>query len=141
MGSMFKRERSPFWWIKFYDRGKPRYESTGVPVGKDTKGEARTKLLERELDVARRGGSGPRTLHDLSAQNLRLTGLERILLEEYRFNGSRSTGNVGDAFKNLVDYFADAAIAEITGIELAAYKYHRASKGAKPATIYRDLRI
>jgi hypothetical protein len=55
MASLYKRSRSPFWWIKWRDeRGKTQRESLGlrIGIGSETK-RAREIRAERTLEEAR----------------------------------------------------------------------------------------
>src|SRR5260370_17165581 len=58
MASIYKRPRSPYWWIKFRDpAGKIRYESTGcrIGIGSETAKarQLKAKRSQEEADTAR----------------------------------------------------------------------------------------
>lgn len=58
MASIYRRDRSPYWWIKFRDSGgKIRYESTGyrIGIGSETAKarQLKAKRTQEEADTAR----------------------------------------------------------------------------------------
>jgi hypothetical protein len=82
MGSLYKR--GEIWWVKYYENGRPRRESTGTE--KET--EARRFLKEREGRVA----TGQPILQ--RADRIRYEGVAQDLRQHYRMTKELRKNNL-----------------------------------------------
>lgn len=127
MGMIY--QRGSIWWIKFYDNGRPRYESS-----RSTKeGDARRLLGLRLGQVVQGNCPAP------EAQKARFEDLARDLENDYRANGRRSLGHLRARIAHLRRFFSPMRAAAITTAHVRQYIVQRQEKGAKPATINREL--
>src|SRR5438874_12946760 len=79
-GSIYRKPRSPFFWIKYYIAGKPFREST-----RTAEPAKAARLLRQRLAQAERGEfAGPRT------EKITIDELAADFLRDYRINGRRS---------------------------------------------------
>src|SRR6266849_8329892 len=128
MGCVYKR--GEVYWLKFYRRGKPIYESAHTT----SLNEARHLLRLREGDVERGAPVGPKigqiTFEEAMAD----------LLNEYRANGRRSVGDVERRIKkHLAPFFAGTRLADLTALEVRQYIARRKAAKAANANINREL--
>jgi integrase len=129
MGSLY--QRGEIWWVKYYENGRPRRESTRTT--KET--EARRFLKEREGRVATGQPilqRGDRILYDEVAQDLR---------QHYHMTGSRDLEEAEDRLKHLDAFFAGKRIATMDSVAITAYVAKRQREGASNSTINRDLAV
>jgi hypothetical protein len=81
-GTLYRRNGSERWYIKFYLDGEPRRESAGT-----TDREAALEFLKRRLAEARRG------LFMEIEQRPKFEELRALLIENYRFKRNRTDPN------------------------------------------------
>jgi hypothetical protein len=89
MGSLY--QRGEIWWVKYYENGRPRRESTGTT--KET--EARRFLKEREGRVA----TGQPILQ--RADRICYEQVAQDLRQHYHMTGSRDLEEAEDRLKHL----------------------------------------
>ncbi len=121
--------RGNVWWIKFYDNGRPRYESSGSRKETDAK-----RLLSLRLgQVEQNNCPAP------EAQRATFEDLIQDLETEYRINGRRSLDNLLDRIAHLRRFFGQVRATNITTSEVQKYIVKRQGEGASNATINREL--
>ena len=121
--------RGRVWWIKFYDNGRPRYESSGSSKESDAK-----RLLSLRLGQVVQGNCP-------APEALRATfgDLARDIESEYRANGRRTLRHLLDRITHLRRFFGSMRAANITTSDVQQFIVKRQAEGAKHATINRDL--
>jgi len=122
-------QRGRVWWIKFYDNGRPRYESSRSEMETDAK-----RLLSLRLGQVVEGKCPAP-----EAQRTKFEDLALDLENEYRANGRRSLGHLLARIRRLRRYFGSMRAANVTTGHVWGYIVKRQEKGAKPATINREL--
>src|SRR5215472_13879246 len=121
-------ERGP-WWMKYYDGGKPIYQSTG----KLEKREATLLLRKAEAKVAEGQREAPR-IH-----RTRFDDLVEDLRREYEFKGLKTWSRREEHLAHLRPMFGGMKVKAITTSRFQAYVLKRQGEGASPATINREL--
>jgi len=139
MGMLYRRKkRDPVtcmlvefgpWWMKFYDNGKPVYQSTE----KMEKREAQAVLKRAEgkvLDGQQEGSAIHRTkFEDLIA----------LLQQEYVLEGRKTWSRREYNLARLTPVFGGMRIKAITTDKLQAFITKRLQEGAASASVNRDL--
>ena len=126
-GSIFQNG-SRVWWIKFYDRGIPRRESSRSTNHKDAE-----RLLKRRLAEIETQTYIPR-------HNTRVDELIADVLTDHRDNGRKSTDQVGGRWRlHLQPFFTRIRASDLTTQQLRGYIATRRDQGAEPSTINREL--
>ncbi len=121
--------RGNVWWIKFYDNGRPRYESSRSTKETDAK-----RLLSLRVGQVVEGRCPAP-----EAQRASFEDLTRDLENEYRANGRRSLRHLIARIVHLRRFFGSMRAAAITTSEVQKYIVKRQSEGAANGTINRDL--
>jgi len=121
--------RGNVWWLKYYDNGRPRYESSRSTKETDAK-----RLLSLRLGQVEQGNCPAP-----EAQRATFEDLARDLENEYRANGRRSLGHLKVRITHLRRFFGPMRAGSITTSEVQRYIVKRQSEGASNATINRDL--
>jgi len=129
-GSIYKRNGSPTWWIKFYRHGRPFRESTGTT----NEGKAMDKLKTRLAQV--RVGS----FNGLRIERLKVDELAKDFLRDYKINSRKSADDVDARWRlHLRPFFSGMRAVDVTTEELARYVDKRQEQDAAAATINREL--
>lgn len=124
-GSIYRRSLSPFFWIKYYKRGKPIRESTRT----GDLGKAARFLRQRLAEVA----SDP-------AESPRIEQLVDDLFRDYRIKEQRSLDDVEARWRlHLKPFFGDVPATQLDSRLLARYIDRRREEHAGNATINREL--
>jgi integrase len=129
MGSLYRR--GTICWVKYYENGRPRRESTGTE--KET--EARRFMKEREGRVATAQPilqRADRISYEEVAQDLR---------QHYQTTGSRNLKEAEYRLKHLDAFFAGRRVSSMGPTEVTAYVAMRQRAGASNSTINRDLAV
>jgi integrase len=129
MGSLYRR--GTIWWVKYYENGRPRRESTGTE--KET--EARRLLKEREGRVA----TGQPILR--RADRISYEEVAQDLRQHYQITGLRDLEEAEDRLKHLDAFFDGKRIATIGPADITAYVTKRQGERASNGTINRDLAV
>ncbi len=124
-------QRGNVWWIKFYDNGRPRYESSHSTREKDA-----TDLLSIRLGQVVQGNCPTP-----DAQRATFEDLARDLENEYQANGRKSLRSLRGRLKNLQQFFGSHKAAAITTPEVQKYMVMRQRGEASNATINRELSV
>jgi integrase len=128
-GSIFQNG-SAVWWIKFYDRGIARRESSFSTDRKKAE-----KLLTRRLAEVETRTFIPR-------ENVRIDELFEGLKSEYTEKNRKTIGDLKTRWeKHLMPFFTRIRAADISTDQIRRYSDMRREQGAARATINRELSI
>ena len=128
-GCIFRRARSPHWFIKFWIDGKRYRESTET----DDR-ESALAHLRRRLAEARSGRFVGRP------DRVTFEEMHQMLLANYRFKRNRT--DPSRHVRRLAESFRDMLGEEITEERIAEYSRKRMeSDGMTPATLRRELAV
>jgi len=128
-GSLFRRSRSPYWFIKFWVDGKRHRESTET----EDRSQALAHL-RRRLDEARTG----RLVEP--SQRVTFEQMHELLLTNYRFK--RNKTDPSRHVRRLAASFAGMLGEDITEERIAEYSRKRLEQdGMTPGTLRRELAI
>ncbi len=130
MGAIYKRGR--VYWLKFYDHGRPIYESA-----KTRNHEEASRLLKLREGAIGRGEPGERPA-------ARITVAEAFadVVNEYRAHGRRSIKHLERRIaKYLGPYFGDRPLAAVTTADVRAYITKRQAAGASNGEVNRETGI
>jgi len=117
------------WWMKYYDGGKPYYQSTE----KIEKKEAMKALIRAEgkvLDGQREGSQVHRT---------RFEDLVELLKQEYALKGRKTWVRREQHIAHLKRMFGEIKVKTITSEKLQRYVQKRIADGVRNSTINREL--
>jgi integrase len=129
MGSLYRRPHSRKWWCKYYQDGRPIYESTGTEMEK----EARAFLKCREGAAASGAPVAPRL------DRIRYEEARGDLFAHYEATGSRNLYEARYRAAHLDAVFAGRRIATLRPSDAVAYITTRRAQGAADGTIRREL--
>jgi len=121
-GTIYKRGKT--YWIKYYQNGKPFFESSKS----DKHADAARLLAERMREVARGKPAGMRF------DKVMLSELIQNLKDDYRLNGQKRPRTA-----HLEIFFAGYRVVGITSSAITKYINLRKESGAANATINREL--
>lgn len=128
-GSLFRRSRSPNWFIKFYLDGRPCRETTGTPDRVEA-----SAFLARRIDEARRG------LYRDVGERITFAEMKALLLRNYAFKQNRTDPT--RYVNQLASAFGAMRGEEITEERIAEYSHRRLEVDhAAPATLHRELSV
>src|SRR5262245_57476771 len=126
-GSLFRRPRSPYWFIKFWMDGKRYRESTET----DDR-EQSIEFLRKRLHEAKTG----RLIE--APQRVTFEQMHELLLANYRFK--RNKTDPSRHVRRLAESFAGMLGEDITEERIAEYSRKRLERdGMTPATLRREL--
>lgn len=126
---MFKRDG--LWWVSITFRGKRIRRSTetsSLELAKAIEGKLRTQLITGEY-FDRCEGEG-KTFKDMA---------EKFMKEHAPKLSMNMQISYRTSLGNLMPYFSDFKISQITPKMISSYKAKRYGDGARPATINREL--
>lgn len=130
MGHVYKLKGRTVWNIKYYDHGRPIYESSRSPI----KSEAVTLLKLREGAVA--SGLVPKT------GRLRAGEAFKSVVRDYTVNHRASLSDLQRRIdKHLEPFFGNRRMSTIRADDVKAYVDHRREQHAAAATINRELAV
>ncbi len=127
MGCVYQQGR--IWWIKYYDQGKPYYESSGSDK----------KLIAQDLLKIREGDLIQGHPIFVSIKNIRLQELINDFLLDYTINQRKSLERARISTDHLKTFFGDCRAIDITTPQIQAYIASRMRQEASSATINREL--
>jgi len=129
-GSIYQRNK--VWWIKYYSKGQPVYESSRSVVADDAE-----RLLRKRLGEIATG-----RFHGIAVERTTLNELFDLVVADYRENGKRSIGDVLSRLKlHLRPKLGELRAADFGTAEVRRYKGARKHEKAEAATINRELSI
>ncbi len=127
MGMTYKRGKT--FWIKYYCRGKPFFESSKS----DKKGEAKELLKLREGEITQ--GKTP----GIYFGRVRFDELATDFLTDYKINQMKSLTRAEKSVEHLKEHFEGCRVPQITTPKIKQYIEFRLLYGAANATINREL--
>ena len=127
-GSIYKRGR--VWWIKFYHRHKPLYESSHSQDPEDA--ERLLKRRQGEIATGKFSGFGP--------ERIRVVELFEDLEQEYKTHQRKSLKQLKPRVAHLRP-LAELRVADLTTLHVRGYITQRIREEAQNATINRELQI
>jgi len=129
-GSIYLQKGSSVFWVKYYRNGKPFRESTHT-----TEEKAAAQFLKKRLAEITTGSFyGPR------AERIKVQELAEDFLRDYRINGRKSLDDAEAHWKlHLEPFFGHLRAVEVSSDLISRYVDTRQLKGAKNATINREL--
>jgi integrase len=132
MGSLYKREKSKFWWMKYRQGGRTVQESSGT----ENKNTARETLRDREGDVTKG------VPINLKAKRVTFDDAAKDIENDYENNGRKSAGHLKRRLKkHLTPFFGGRRMLDITTSTGREYVAKRRAAGASAAEINRELAI
>ncbi len=134
-GRLFRRKRSPFWWMAYYHRGKEVRESTGiVATAAETERPRAEKILrERTRQAGTPQFTGP------AEYRVTFADLQAAYLRDYHVNGRRSVRDAERIVKRLAETFGEEKALDITTARIEGYTDARLAAGSAKATVNREL--
>jgi integrase len=117
------------WWMKYYDCGKPYYQSTGK-INKKEAMQALTRAEGKVLDGQREGSQVHRT---------RFEDLVELLKQEYTLKGRKTWSRREQHIAHLKKVFGRIRVKAIASEKLGHYVSRRLKEGAANATVNREL--
>jgi integrase len=126
-----KRRQTTTFFIKYYVKGKPIRERTGLTDAAQAASLRRRRLTE----IEEHRYVGPR------AEKTTIADLEELVKDEYSAIGRRTKDDLKRRFKNTRKYFEGVRCVDIGLAELNAYVRARRDIGAAPGTIKVELDI
>jgi integrase len=127
MGTIYKRGQT--YWIKYYQKGRPFYESAKT----DKKMVAKKLLDQREGEIAQGRIPG------ISFDRVKFDGLAEDLLTDYRINQRKSLERAVVSVGHLKVFFRGFQVPEVNTAAIKKYIGTRLETGAANATINREL--
>ncbi len=129
-GSIYLQNGSAVWWVKYYRNGKAYRESTHTTE----KSKAQQFLRKRLAEITTGDFYGPR------CEKILIDELAADLIRDYRINDRKSLPDVDARWRlHLKPFFGNFRAVDISSDLLSRYVDSRQQKGAKNATINREL--
>jgi integrase len=129
MGSVFKRNGSKYWHIKYYKNGKSYQEST-----KTEKIEVAKRILK-----LREGEISQGKLPGICFERIKFDELIDDLITDYKVNSRKSINRAEQSTAHLLNFFGGMKSTQVTTAKVKEYIQKRMEDKAKPATINREL--
>jgi len=133
MGMLYRRKKNGLetgpWWMKYYDHGKPIYQSTEKYEKRDA--IAVLRRMEAKVVEGQREGT--------HLQRTRFEDLISGLKHDYVIKGFKSWDRREDHINHLLTVFKGMRVKSISTETLKGYVAKRLEEGAAPATINREL--
>ena len=129
-GSIYRREGSPVWWIKYHRHGRPFREST-----QSTDSRKAEKMLNTRLAEINQG-----TFMGPQLERTKVDELAVMFVRDYRINSRKSLADAETRWnQHLKPFFGGMRAIDVTSEQLARYVDKRQQEGAANATINREL--
>lgn len=129
-GSIYRRENSAMWWIKYYRHGRVFREST-----KTTDESKAAKVLNTRLAEINQG-----TFMGPQLERTKVDELAEMFVRDYRINGKKSVDDAEARWtRHLKPFFGSMRAVDVTSEQLARYVDKRQQEQAANATINREL--
>ena len=129
-GSIYQRDGSPVWWIKYHRHGRAFRESTRMTDQKKAENMLKTRLAEINQNTF----VGPKV------ERTKVDELAADFLREYRINQRKSLGDAEARWNlHLKPFFGGMRAFDVTSEQLARYIDNRQQEEAANATINREL--
>jgi integrase len=125
-------QRNKVWWIKYYAKGRPVYESS-----RSVRAEDAERLLRKRLGEIATGA-----FRGIAVERTTLDELFDLVVADYRENGKRSIDDVLSRLKlHLRPRLGKLRAADFGSADIRRYKADRKNEKAEAATINRELSI
>ena len=127
MGSIYRRGNT--YWLKYYQNGKPFYESS-----RSDKREVAKRLLKfREGEISQ--GKAPSVCYD----RIKFDELAQDYLLDYQINGKSTLAKAKRIVRYLLEEFEGVSAGNVTTPRIKRYIEKRLDKGLSNASINREL--
>jgi integrase len=134
MGRVYQQKGSARWSIGYYVQGPDgRAKEVRESSGSTKKSDAVALLRKRTGQIANGAFVEP-----VVQKTTRLSDLERLVTDNYRVTGLRSSVSLAGHFKRMSDQFGDVLVAQLGTAQIEAFKAS-ALERYKPASINRSL--
>ena len=122
-------QRGGVWWVDYSFRGERKRESSESKVKADA-----TRLLRKRLEEMGRGKLiGP------TEAKVTFEDLAKMIREDYKVNGRRSTKRLNTALAHLTEFFGSSRALDITTDRVRSYIVQRQGEGATNSSIQKEL--
>src|ERR1039457_3864200 len=112
-GSIYKRDGSPVWWIKYHRHGRPFRESTQT-----TDYNKAGKMLKTRLSEINQG-----TFMGPQLERTKVDELAEMFLRDYRINGRKSLDDVDARWKyHLKPFFGGMRAVDLTSEQVSSVR-------------------
>ena len=129
-GSIYKRDGSPVWWIKYHRHGRPFRESTHT-----TDWNKAGKMLKTRLSEINQG-----TFMGPQLERTKVDELAVMFVRDYRINSRKSLTDAETRWnQHLKPFFGGMRAIDVTSEQLSRYVDKRQQEEAANATINREL--
>jgi integrase len=129
-GSIYQRNGSPVWWIKYHRHGRPFRESTHTTDSRKAENMLKTRLAEINQGTF----MGPQL------ERTKVDELAVMFVRDYRINSRKSLVDAETRWnRHLKPFFGGMRAIDVTSEQLARYVDKRQQDGAANATINREL--
>ena len=129
-GSIYKRDGSHVWWIKYHRHGRPFRESTHT-----TDWNKAGKMLKTRLSEINQG-----TFMGPQLERTKVDELAVMFVRDYRINSRKSLEDAETRWnRHLRPFFGGMRAIDVTSEQLARYVDNRQQEEAANATINREL--
>jgi len=127
MGMIYKRGKT--YWIKYYQNGKPFFESS----------KSKKKMVAKELLKQREGDISQGKIPGIYFDKVTFEELAQDFLRDYRVNKKKSITRAEISVNQLKKDFEGYRVPQIKTAKIEAYIERRLSEGIKNSTINREL--
>lgn len=129
-GSLYQRNGSTVWWIKYHRNGRSFRESTQTT----DKRRATRILAQRLAEISTGSFVGP------AHERITVAELAEGLFRDYRINGRKTLDDVQTRWQlHLEPFFGSRHVVEVTSDLIARYVDQRQREHAQNATINREM--
>lgn len=127
LGTIYKRGKT--YWIKYYQNGKPFFESS----------KSQKKMFAKELLKQREGDISQGKLPGIYFERVTFEDLVKDFLRDYEINKKKSIAKAKRSVSHLRESFGNMKANKINTIEINAYVQKRLNEGVANASINREL--
>lgn len=127
MGTVYKRGK--VYWIKYFEHGKPYFESTKTD---------KPYLAKRLLKV-REGEIEKGEFHGLKVLKTRIDELADLYLKDYELHGYRGIANAKRYVVLIKGFFGGMRASNIGSKQIDEYRLKRQGQGVEDSTVNREL--
>jgi integrase len=131
IGKVYRKEGSPFWYIRYQWRGVRHNESSKSVLHQDA-----VDLLEKRIAEIASGQAPGR-----KAEAVTFADLQDLIEADYAANRLKSVATMRQRCQHLRRVLKDCPPVQITKARLQQYVETRVEEGAAPATVQYELRI
>jgi integrase len=134
MGRVYQQPGSARWYVGYYVQGPDgRAKEVRESSGSLKRADAVALLRKRTGQI----GNGA-FIEPVVQKTTKLSHLQRLVMDNYRVNGLRSSASLVGHFNRLYSHFGDVLVAQLGTAQIEAFKAD-ALERYKPASINRSL--